>query len=75
MHCVCERSLELENVYDAVGIAFEKEPYDWFRWLVGFGAGDLRVRVGGQWIDIPNVIGVGNKLRMIETQLRIKDVE
>jgi len=66
---------EEEKVYDTLGIAFEKKPYDWFRWLIGFGAGDLRVRVGGQWLEIPNVIAVGRQLDNIETQLRIKDVE
>lgn len=66
---------EEEKVYDTMGIAFEKKPYDWFRWLFGFGAGDLRARLGGQWMEIPNVIAVGRQLAAIEVQLRIKDVE
>jgi len=66
---------EQEQGYDKVGIAFEKAPYDWFRWVVGFGAGDLRVRVGGQWIEIPNVIRVGRRLGAIERLLRTKDVD
>jgi hypothetical protein len=64
-----------ERVYDTGGVSFEKAPYDWFRRLVGFGAGDMRVRVGGQWLDIPNVIHVGRRLEAIETLLRTKDVE
>jgi hypothetical protein len=66
---------EEERAYDAGGVSFEKAPYDWFRWVVGFGAGDLRVRVGGQLIEIPNVIHVGRRLAAIETLLRTKDVE
>jgi hypothetical protein len=66
---------EEEKVYDAGGVSFEKAPYDWFRWLVGFGAGDLRVRAGGQLIEIPNVVHVGRRLAAIETLLRTKDVE
>jgi hypothetical protein len=66
---------EEEQACDTLGIAFEKAPYDWFRWLFGLGAGDLRVRVGGQWLEIPNVIGVDRQLDTIEALLRIKDVE
>lgn len=67
---------EEERVYDTGGVSFEKAPYDWFRWLVGFGAGDLRVRVaGGQVIEIPNVVRVGRQLDAIETLLRTKDVD
>lgn len=66
---------EEEKVYDAGGLSLEKAPYDWFRWLVGFGAGDVHVRVGGQLIEIPNVIHVGRQLDAIERLLRTKDVE
>jgi hypothetical protein len=66
---------EEEKAYDTIGIAFEKEQYDWFRRLVGFGAGDLRVRVGGQWIEIRNVLHVGRRLDAIEKLLRTKDVD
>jgi hypothetical protein len=66
---------EEERAYDAGGVSFEKAPYDWFRWLVGFGAGDLRVKVRGEVIQIPNVVHVGRRLDAIEVLLRIKDVE
>ena len=67
---------EEEKVYDTAGLSFEKAPYDWFRWLIGFGSGDLRVRLaGGQVIDIPNVVRLGRRLDAIEAQLRTKDVE
>jgi hypothetical protein len=67
-----------EQVYDTAGVVFEKRPYDWFRYLVGFGAGDIRIRVGGaagHTIDLPNVPHVHRRLRLIESLLRIKDVE
>jgi hypothetical protein len=66
---------EEEQAYDTVGLALEKEPYDWFRRVVGFGAGDLRVRVGGQWIEVRNVVRVGRQLEVIERLLRTKDVD
>jgi hypothetical protein len=66
---------EQEQAYDTGGIAFEKEQYDWFRRLVGFGAGDLRVRVGGEWVEVRNVVRVGRRLAAIERLLRTKDVD
>jgi hypothetical protein len=66
---------EEEKAYDTAGMSFEKAPYDWFRWLVGFGAGDLRVKVRGDVIQIPNVVHVGRRLDAIEVLLRIKDVD
>jgi hypothetical protein len=66
---------EEEKAYDTAGMSFEKAPYDWFRWLVGFGAGDLRVKVRGEVIHLPNVIHVGRRLDAIEVLLRIKDVD
>lgn len=67
-----------EQVYDTGGVVFEKRPYDWFRYLVGFGAGDIRLRVGGAGghsIDLPNVPHVHRQLKQIESLLRTKDVE
>lgn len=67
---------EEEKVYDTGGASFEKAPYDWFRWLIGLGAGDLRVRLpGGYVIEIPNVVHLGRRLGAIEALLRTKDVE
>src|SRR5262249_18872517 len=37
----------VEKAYDTTGILFEKRQFDWFRWLVGLGAGDLVIRTGG----------------------------
>lgn len=67
---------EEEKAYDTMGVSFEKVPYDWFRWLVGLGAGDLRIRLpSGQVIEISNVVHLGRRLQRIETLLRTKDVE
>jgi hypothetical protein len=66
-----------EKVFDTHTIAFEKRQYDWFRWLVGFGAGDMIMRVGGphpQVIELPNVVQVGKWLHAMEERLRIRDV-
>jgi hypothetical protein len=66
-----------EKVFDTHSIAFEKRPYDWFRWLVGFGAGDMIMRVGApqpQIIELPNVVGVGKRLHAMEERLRTRDV-
>jgi hypothetical protein len=68
---------EAEKVYDTGSVSFEKEPYDWLRYVVGFGAGDLVVRVGGpqaQLYYLPNVIRVGAKMRRVEERLRTRDV-
>jgi hypothetical protein len=35
----------------------------------------LRVRIGGQWIDVRNVVHVGRRLDAIERLLRTKDVD
>ncbi len=72
------RILEEERAFDSGGLAFQKQEYDWFRWLVGFGAGDVILRVGGaspQIIELPNVIHVGRRLQQIERLLRTKDVD
>jgi hypothetical protein len=66
-----------ENAYDTTGILFEKRQFDWFRWLVGFGAGDMVIRTGGanpRVLELPNVIRVGTRLRTMEDRLRTKDV-
>ena len=66
---------EQDQEYDTIGVAFEKARYDWFRWVVGFGAGDLRVRVGGQWIEVPNTVRAGRRLAAVEKLLRAKGVD
>jgi hypothetical protein len=66
-----------EKAFDTGSIAFEKKPYDWFRWIVGCGAGDMVIRVGGshpQVIELANVVRVGKWLNEMEQRLRTRDV-
>jgi hypothetical protein len=66
-----------EKAYDTASIAFEKRRYDWFRWLVGFGAGDVVIRIGGahpEVVELANVVRVGKRLHTLEERLRTKNV-
>lgn len=67
-----------EQVYDTRGMVVERHRDDLFRhWLLGFGSGDLTVRTGGpnsQQLELPNVLGVGHKLRLIHTMLQEREV-
>lgn len=66
-----------ERAYDTGSVAFEKKPYDLFRWLVGRGAGDMVIRIGGpqpQVLELNNVIRVSKWLAEMEERLRVKDV-
>ena len=74
---ICDELGDSEKVYDTSTVSFEKEPYDWLRFLAGFGAGDVLVRVGGPqptYYSLPNVIRVGKKMRRIEERLRTRNV-
>jgi hypothetical protein len=67
-----------ETVYDTRGMVVERHRDDLFRhWLLGFGSGDLTVRVGGanaQHLELPNVLGIGRKLALIHTMLQEREV-
>jgi hypothetical protein len=67
-----------ERVFDTFGMAVEKHKDDLFRhWLLGFGSGDLTVRVAGtnaQQFEIPNVLGVNRKLALIQRMLKERQV-
>jgi hypothetical protein len=67
-----------EMVYDTRGIVVERHRDDLFRhWLLGFGSGDLTVRTGGsnsQVLQLPNVLGISRKLRLIHTMLQEREV-
>jgi hypothetical protein len=68
---------EQEKAFDTTGVTFEKRPYDWFRWLVGGGAGDMILRTGGahpQVFELANVVRVGKWLQFMEERLRTRDV-
>jgi hypothetical protein len=67
-----------ETVYDTRGMVVERHRDDLFRhWLLGFGSGDLTVRVGGssgQQLQVPNVLNIGRKLALIHTMLQEREV-
>jgi hypothetical protein len=67
-----------ETVYDTRGMVVERHRDDLFRhWLLGFGSGDLTVRTGGsnsQQLELPNVLGIGRKLNLIQTMLQEREV-
>lgn len=63
-----------ENTHDTNGLLFEKREQDLFRhWLLGLGAGDLRLTARGRdVIDIPNVLFAESKVRAIERLVSVK---
>jgi hypothetical protein len=66
-----------EKVFDTGTVSFEKKQYDWLRPIVGLGAGDMVIRVGGPTpavFELPNVVAVGHKMRTIELRLRTRHV-
>ncbi len=66
-----------ETVYDTSGMVVQKYRSDLFRhWILGFGSGDLVVRPNGaaQPIEMPNVLAVGRKVRLIENLIKEKVV-
>ena len=71
---VCEHIGDAVRTYDTVGLTFEKQRADLFRhYILGFGSGDLVVRTSGadrHDIVLPNVLGIGWKMKPIEDMLR-----
>jgi hypothetical protein len=67
-----------ETAFDSFGMAIQKRQDDVFRhYVLGLGSGDLVVKTGGanpQTFEVPNVLFVGWKLRMIETMLQEREV-
>jgi hypothetical protein len=67
-----------EQVYDTRGMVVERHRDDLFRhWLLGFGSGDLTVRVGGssqQQLELPNILSIASKMRLIQTMLQEREV-
>jgi hypothetical protein len=61
--------------YDTNGLRFQKLGSDFFRVMLGLGAGDLRVMtVGGSGttIEIANVLFIDGKVRAIEKLISVK---
>jgi hypothetical protein len=69
---------EGEKVFDMRGMMLKRHRDDFFRhWLLGFGTADLTVFTSGansQQIEMPNVMGVGRKLELINTMLQELEV-
>jgi hypothetical protein len=65
---------EGEKVFDVRGMVFERHRDDVFRhWLLGLGTADLTVYTTGanaRQIEMPNVLGIGRKLALINTMLK-----
>src|SRR5262245_55850523 len=69
---------EGEQVFDMCGMMFERHRDDLFRHvLLGFGTADLTVHTSGanaRQLEMPNVLGVGHKLSLINTMLQELEV-
>lgn len=69
---------ESEMVVPSGGAIVEKKRDDLFRhWLLGFGSGDLQIRIGGpngQAIVLDNVLLIGSKRQLINDFLQKKEV-
>jgi hypothetical protein len=67
-----------EMVIPSGGASVEKRRSDAFRhWVLGLGAGDLVIRVGGQngpTIEMNNILWIGRKMAVIDKLLRQKAV-
>ena len=72
---VCEHIGASVQAYGTMGVNLEKQRDDLFRhYILGFGSGDLIVRIpsGGEQkvIRLPNILGVGWRLKAVEDMLR-----
>ena len=67
-----------ETAYDVMGMMVEKRRDDLFRhWVLGLGSGDLIVKTSGanaQQFDMPNVLFIGRKVRLIQEMLQEREV-
>jgi hypothetical protein len=61
--------------FDTNALRFQKHRSDFFRTVLGFGAGDLRATTAGgrgATIEIPNVLFVDGKVHAIEKLISVK---
>jgi hypothetical protein len=68
---------DLREVFDTAQVEAEKRRSDLFRhWVLGFGAGDLIIKVPSQslQIELPNVLFVGRRVTEIADLMKTKPV-
>jgi hypothetical protein len=68
---------DLRQVYDTAQVEVEKRRTDLFRhWILGFGAGDLIIKVPSQALEIeqPNVMFVSQRVAEISDLMKTKPV-
>ena len=71
---VCEHIGDAVQTYPTMGIMMEKQRDDLFRhYILGFGSGDLILKLPSgekREIRLPNVLGIGWRLKTVEDMLR-----
>lgn len=71
---VCEHIGAAVQTYSTMGASLEKQRDDVFRhYILGFGSGDLILKTGTgekKEIRLPNVLGIGSRLKTVEDMLR-----
>lgn len=70
---VCEHIGASVETYNTFGVGMEKQRDDLFRhYILGFGSGDLILKVPGdkREIKLQNVLGIGWRLKQVEDMLR-----
>jgi hypothetical protein len=68
---------DMQEAFNAGQIAVEKRPTDYFRhWILGFGSGDLIIKVLGQGvqIELPNVMFVDRRMQQISDLMKVRPV-
>jgi hypothetical protein len=68
---------DLREVFDTTQVEAEKRRSDLFRhWILGFGAGDLIIKVPSQslQIELPNVLFVNSRVTEIANLMKLKPV-
>jgi hypothetical protein len=67
----------MKEVFDTTQVETEKKKSDLFRqWFLGFGAGDLIIKIPGQamQIELPNVLFADRRVREIANLMKMKPV-
>jgi hypothetical protein len=76
--CVLHKEVgDMQEVFDTTQVEAEKRRTDLFRhWILGFGAGDLIIKIPSQskQIELPNVLFVGRRVIEIANLMKTKPV-